>query len=107
MSEIAISRSETGKPPSRELTTTTRPTQLRSVSSLEQAAILMLSMGQDASAGVLRYLSREEIVSLSQAMARVSNVKQPVVQEVISRFFDDYREQSSIKGASRAYLSAL
>ena len=71
-----------------------RPVQLRSVSSLDQAAILMLSMGDEISAGILRNFSREEIISISQAMARLSNVKQPMVSDVISRFFDDYKEQS-------------
>ncbi len=79
----------------------------RNMTSLEQASILMLSMGDSVSAGVLRHFSREEIVIISQAMARLSNVKQPMVGEVISRFFDDYKEQSSIKGASRSYLSGM
>lgn len=79
----------------------------RPISSLEQAAILMLSMGDAASAGVLRHFSREEIVSISQTMARLSNVKQPMVSNVIGRFFEDYKEQSSIKGASRSFLSGM
>lgn len=84
-----------------------RTAQSRTMNSLEQASILMLSMGDSVSAGVLRHFSREEIVLISQAMARLSNVKQPMVSEVISRFFDDYKEQSSIKGASRSYLSGM
>ena len=79
----------------------------RSMSSMEQAAILMLSMGDEISAGVLKHFSREEIVSISQAMARLSNVKQPMVSDVIGRFFEDYKEQSSIKGASRGYLAGM
>lgn len=81
--------------------------QLRAVSSLEQAAILMLSMGDEASAEVLKHFSREEIISISQAMARLSNVKLPLVSEVISRFFEEYKEQSSIRGASRGYLQEM
>jgi len=84
-----------------------RGPQLRAVSSLEQAAILMLSMGDEASAGILRNFSREEIISISQAMARLSNVKQNTVSDVIGRFFDDYKLQSSIKGASRSYLAGM
>lgn len=84
-----------------------RTAQTRSMSSTEQAAILMLSMGDCASAGVLRHFSREEIVIISQTMARLSNVKQPMVSEVILRFFEDYKEQSSIKGASRSYLAGM
>jgi flagellar motor switch protein FliG len=82
-------------------------TGLRTISAVEQAAILLLSMGDSISAGVLRHFSREEIISVSQAMARISNVKQPMVSDVITRFFDDYKEQSSIKGASRTYLSSM
>ncbi|WP_259758524.1 FliG C-terminal domain-containing protein [Pseudomonas sp. GCEP-101] len=84
-----------------------RGPQMRAVSSLEQAAILMLSMGDEASAGILRNFSREEIVSISQAMARLSNVKQNTVSDVIGRFFEDYKLQSSIKGASRSYLAGM
>src|SRR5690606_19895368 len=80
---------------------------VRAMSSMEQAAILMLSMGDDISAGVLKHFSREEIIGISQAMARLSNIKQPMVSEVIGRFFDDYKEQSSIKGASRGYLAGM
>ncbi|WP_330208566.1 MULTISPECIES: FliG C-terminal domain-containing protein [unclassified Pseudomonas] len=79
----------------------------RAINSMEQAAILMLSMGDDISAGVLKHLTREEIVGISQAMARLSNIKQPMVSDVIGRFFEDYKEQSSIKGASRNYLSGM
>lgn len=74
---------------------------------MEQAAILMLSMGDDISAGVLKHLTREEIIGISQAMARLSNIKQPMVSDVIGRFFEDYKEQSSIKGASRNYLAGM
>lgn len=56
---------------------------------------------------MLKHFSREEIVSISQAMARLSNVKQPMVSDVIGRFFEDYKEQSSIKGASRGYLDGM
>lgn len=77
------------------------------MSSVEQAAILMLSMDDTTAAGVLKHFSREEIVAISQAMARLSNVKQPMVVEIVGRFFEDYREQSGIKGASRTYLNSM
>lgn len=81
--------------------------QRRSMTPMEQAAILMLSMGDSISANVLRHFSREEIVGISQTMARLNNVKQPMVSDAINRFFEDYKEQSSIKGASRNYLSGM
>ncbi|MBA1274835.1 FliG C-terminal domain-containing protein [Stutzerimonas azotifigens] len=105
MKETSTQPASEGKASSKEIKP--RPSQIRSVSSLDQAAILMLSMGDEISAGILRNFSREEIISISQAMARLSNVKQPMVSDVISRFFDDYKEQSSIKGASRTYLAGM
>ncbi|GAB6390381.1 FliG C-terminal domain-containing protein [Stutzerimonas marianensis] len=105
MKETSTQPAESEAGSSREIKP--RPVHLRSVSSLDQAAILMLSMGDDISAGILRNFTREEIISISQAMARLSNVKQPMVSDVISRFFDDYKEQSSIKGASRSYLAGM
>lgn len=105
MKETSTQPAESATSSSKEIKA--RTVQLRSVSSLDQAAILMLSMGDDISSGILRNFTREEIISISQAMARLSNVKQPMVSDVISRFFDDYKEQSSIKGASRTYLSGM
>ncbi|PAU58370.1 flagellar motor switch protein FliG [Pseudomonas sp. PIC25] len=104
MKETSTRQADTGQSTSKEIRVRS---QARPLSSVEQAAILMLSMGDDASAGVLRHFTREEIVSISQAMARLSNIKQPMVSEVIGRFFEDFKEQSSIKGASRSYLSRM
>ena len=89
------------EPTSRVVTTNSLP------SPVEQAAILMLSMDKEAAAGVLKHFSREEIIAVSQAMARLSNIKLSQVTEVIGRFFEDYKEQSSIKGASRGYLDGM
>ena len=41
---------------------------VRPMSSMEQAAILMLSMGDDISAGVLKHFSREEIIGIAQVL---------------------------------------
>lgn len=97
---------ETSNPPNDGRALKPRPA-TRAINSMEQAAILMLSMGDDISAGVLKHLTREEIIGISQAMARLSNIKQPMVSDVIGRFFEDYKEQSSIKGASRNYLAGM
>src|SRR5690606_9378412 len=95
MKEKLTLQADERKTAGKELKALASQSQLRSLSSLEQAGILMLSMGEEASAKVLRYLSREQIISISHAMARLNNVKLPMVSSVIGRFFDDYKEQSS------------
>lgn len=71
---------------------------------IEQAAILLLSMGEEAAANVLKQLEREQVRQLSIAMAGIPAVKKDQVEAVFSRFFNDFRTESGISGASRSYL---
>lgn len=66
----------------------------KSNSYLEQAAILLLCLGEEAAATVMQKLSREEVVRLSENMARLSGVKTSMARKVINHFFDEFREQS-------------
>lgn len=73
-------------------------------SPLEQAAIVLLSMGEEPAAAVLRCLSREELLEVTQVMSRMSGIKVDMVKTAMQKFFDDYRQQSGVHGASRSYL---
>lgn len=75
-----------------------------SANALEHAAIVLLSMGEEPAAAVLRCLSREELLEVTQVMSRMSGIKVETVKQAMTSFFDDYREQSGVHGASRAYL---
>jgi flagellar motor switch protein FliG len=73
-------------------------------SPIEQAAIVLLCMGEEPAAAVLRCLSREELLEVTQVMSRLSGIKVETVKVAMQRFFDNYREQSGVHGASRSYL---
>ena len=74
------------------------------LSPVEQAAIVLLSIGEEPAAAVLRCLEREELIELTQVMSRMSGIKVDAVKNSIQKFFDDYRQQSGLHGASRSYL---
>ncbi|MFK3738275.1 flagellar motor switch protein FliG [Massilia sp. TN1-12] len=74
------------------------------LSPVEQAAIVLLSIGEEPAAAVLRCLEREELIELTQVMSRMSGIKVDAVKSSIQKFFDDYRQQSGLHGASRTYL---
>ena len=76
-------------------------------SRLEQAAILLLSVGDQAAAQVMQKLNREEVVLLSETMARLHDVKVNQARQAMNNFFSDYSEQSGINGASRSYLRSI
>jgi len=71
---------------------------------LDSAAILLLSMGEENAAGIIRCLSRSEVESLSERMAHIANVSQDDVSNILGDFFDCYRKESGVSGASRKYL---
>jgi flagellar motor switch protein FliG len=71
---------------------------------VEQAAIVLLSIGEEPAAAVLRCLEREELIELTQVMSRMSGIKVDAVKNAMQKFFDDYRQQSGLHGASRSYL---
>jgi len=71
---------------------------------LEQAAIVLLSIGEEAAATVMSKFSREEVLRLSETMARLHGIKLPQARQAMNNFFQDYRELSGINGASRSYL---
>jgi flagellar motor switch protein FliG len=74
------------------------------LSPVEQAAIVLLSIGEEPAAAVLRCLEREELLELTQVMSRMSGIKVDTVKQAVQNFFDDYRQQSGLHGASRTYL---
>ncbi len=80
------------------------PGSAAALSPVERAAIVLLSMGEEPAAAVLRCLSREELLDVTQVMSRLSGIKVDWVRTSLQSFFDDYREQSGVHGASRSYL---
>ncbi|MCG9732027.1 MULTISPECIES: flagellar motor switch protein FliG [unclassified Shewanella] len=71
---------------------------------LEQAAMLLLSMGEKGAAQVMAHLDRNDVQHLSHKMARLSSITQHEAEAVLGRFFKRYQEQSGIARASRTYL---
>lgn len=74
------------------------------LSLIEQAAIVLLSMGEEPAAGVLRCLERDDLLALTQVMSRLSGIRVDSVHHSLQHFFEDYREQSGVHGASRSFL---
>jgi flagellar motor switch protein FliG len=74
------------------------------IEDLEKAAILMLSMGEEAAAKIFKRLNREEVRKLSGAIAKLKNVSTAEAKWILQQFFARYKQQSGISGTSRNYL---
>lgn len=75
------------------------------LSQIEQAALILLGMGEDAAAKVLRHFNRDETQRVTMAMAQLTSIKSDMARVIIQSFFEDFREHSGIRGASKEYLS--
>lgn len=79
----------------------------RGLSDLEKAAVVLLSIGEEAAAEVLRHMTQLEINLLSLSMARVSNVSKGQVTEVFQQFIDAMLEETSIGIGASSYIQGV
>ncbi|MGR5236484.1 flagellar motor switch protein FliG [Vibrio alfacsensis] len=84
---------------------TAQSTSKQTLSYVEQTALVLLGMGEDAAAKVLQHFSRDETQRVTRAMAKLNGIKSDAARTVIQRFFEDFSEHSGIRGASKEYLS--
>jgi flagellar motor switch protein FliG len=68
----------------------------KQLSGVKKAAILMVLLGDEASANIFRYLEEEEVQEITKEIARLGNINQEIADGVI----DDYYKMT----LARAYL---
>ena len=74
---------------------------------LEQAAILLMTVGEEQAAEVFKYLSPKEVQKLGETMARLKTVPRERVDEVIRNFNKAKDEQYSLVGDTDAFISQV
>ncbi|WP_417869418.1 FliG C-terminal domain-containing protein [Vibrio furnissii] len=72
---------------------------------VEGVALLILTLGEDISAEVLKGFSHDEIKKLAHAMSKMKDIKADDALKSIIGFFDDFRKHSGIIGGTRQYLT--
>jgi flagellar motor switch protein FliG len=90
-----------------DLDSTSVSNELVALSKVEQAALLLLGMGEEVAAGVLRNFSRDEVQKVAKVMSTLSDIKTAQAKDVIEDFFDDFKEHSGIQGASKNFIDNM
>ena len=75
-----------------------------SFSGPERAAILLMSVGEESAAEVLKHMGPKEVQLLGTAMASVQNVSPNSVNSVLSQFMQSVGEHSSLGMDSQGYI---
>jgi flagellar motor switch protein FliG len=74
---------------------------------LEKGAILLLSLGEDEAAEVLKQLGPREVQKLGAAMAKLKDVKRERIEEILGDFMVKAGEKSDLAIDSGAYLRSV
>ncbi len=75
-----------------------------SISKLDQAAILLMTLGESSAAEILKHLGPKEVQRLGTAMAQLANIQQEQVEVVLNSFMDEVRTQTGLGIGSDGYI---
>ena len=89
--------------------TTNTPTQIdqqvvANLSGIQRSALLMLGLGENHAAEVLRYMEPKEVQEIGLAMASLSNITNSQMELVMAKFVDSIGEQTSLAMGSDEYI---
>ena len=74
---------------------------------LNDAAILLMSLGEEEAAEVFKHLSPKEVQKLGETIARMRAVSKEKVDFVIARFTDDCAAQSLLVEDASGYVKSV
>lgn len=71
---------------------------------VERAAILLMAMGEQAAASILKHMSPKEVQRVGSAMAVLTNVSSAQVESVMSDFIQTVESQTALGIGSEEYI---
>jgi flagellar motor switch protein FliG len=76
-------------------------------SGLNDAAVLLMSLGEEEAAEVFKHLSPKEVQKLGETIARMSSVSRDRMDAVVNRFAEDAGAQSLIISDTGSYVRSV
>lgn len=74
---------------------------------LEDAAILLMSLGEEGASEVFRHLSPKEVQSLGETIAKMKSISRERVDNVLGRFANEASEQSMLVSDTDEYVKSV
>jgi len=74
------------------------------ISKVDQAAILLMTLGEEDAAEILKHMGPKEVQRVGASMSNVANVEQAQVQAVLANFMDEVRNLTGIGVGSDNYI---
>jgi flagellar motor switch protein FliG len=77
------------------------------VDGAQRAAILLLTLGEEDAAEVLKHLSARDVQTVGTAMAGLSKVSREQVESVLDRLSDDMGQQTALGMGTEDYIRKM
>ncbi len=76
----------------------------RKLNGLERSAVLLLSLGEEAAASVMKHMGPKEVQQVGTAMASLDNISQAQVDGVMGEFLSEASTRTSLGVGSEEYI---
>ncbi|MEM6511628.1 MAG: flagellar motor switch protein FliG [Pseudomonadota bacterium] len=77
------------------------------MSGVERAALLLMTLGEDEAAEVIKFMGAEEVQALGSAMANLNSVSRQDADIMLNSFIEDVEEQTSLGVDNESYMRKL
>ncbi|MEY4362716.1 MAG: Flagellar motor switch protein FliG [Pseudomonadota bacterium] len=81
--------------------------EMAAINSTQRAAVLMLLLGEDLAAEIIRYLNPKEVQALGAAMVQVANFSQEAVNVVLDEFVEGLKKQNALSMGNTDYVEKV
>ncbi len=81
--------------------------ELAGITSTQRAAVLMLLLGEEQAAEIIKFLSPKEVQALGAAMVQVANFSQDAVNFVLDEFVDHLKKQNNVNIGGADYVEKV
>ena len=81
--------------------------EMEAMTSTQRAAVLMLLLGEEQAAEIVKYLTPKEVQALGAAMVQASTLSQAAVNVVLDQFVDMLKKQNSVGLGGSDYVDRV
>lgn len=79
----------------------------KSLPAVEKAAILLMSLGEENAAEVLRHMGPKEVQKIGLCMAKLQNIRKDQVEAVMADFLDTFSNQTALGVGTDGYIRKM
>ena len=74
---------------------------------VEDAAILLMSLGEGHAAQIMRHMDAREVQNIGSAMSKIEAINKEQVKQVLEGFLEDAKDETGLTVDADRYIKAM